>query len=80
MPSMCPICQSHFPGWPEYHEHINLAHGVLPTKQQIVRNTPSVPVDVRKHEYKAMNPRTKESLVKRGERRLGAEHFFLGGK
>lgn len=74
MPSTCPICLQHFTSWVDYHEHTSLSHNVKPTHQEIKANAPKPIV---KGVYAGpMDKATKARIVRAGERRLGAHHFY----
>ena len=79
--NLCPICQEEFRGWALYHEHLNLMHGVthkheeMPVKvaTDIVTLLVTPPKqDLRRREYKPMDPAVKRDIVARFEKKLGA--------
>lgn len=78
MPNLCPVCQENFCSWVEYHEHINLFHGVHPTPHQIAANAPK-PIEKRQW-VGPMDKAEKRRLVARGERRIGLQHFVGKGE
>jgi uncharacterized C2H2 Zn-finger protein len=75
MPSLCPVCQETFVSWVDYHEHVNLSHGVHPTPHQIAANAPK---PIEKREWTGpMDKTDKRRVVAKGEARIG-RHRFVG--